>query len=124
MSLLEKDLSILNDSVPEIHLCLPDMKSEIVRVQRECSERGLLQTAKWLAEINYTLRDVSGSGSTSTSSGGDGGDSDSYIMAKSYFDLKEYDRAAFFTSDLTSHKAEIVSSIIILSFYLNLQPCC
>ena len=48
------DVSMLNlDDVPEINLDLVAMKAEISRVQTECCRRGLNQTTKWLAEINF-----------------------------------------------------------------------
>ena len=35
-----------------------------------------------------------------------GEDKDAFCLAKSYFHLKEYDRAAFFSKPLTSHKGK------------------
>ena len=50
------DISMLNlDDVPEINLDLVAMKAEICRVQTECCRRGLNQTSKWLAEINFAM---------------------------------------------------------------------
>ena len=56
---MDTSVSINDDSInEEIKLDLPSIKTEICRVQSECSRRGLLQTSKWLAEINYSIRTV------------------------------------------------------------------
>lgn len=104
------DLSETLEEVPEIHLDLPAIKKDISRVFKETSERGLLQTSKWLAEISHAIRldncnistEMQESESEVRSSlPPPGPDLDTFNLAKSYFDLKEYDRAAFFTKSLT-----------------------
>jgi len=103
---MEKDTSgLLNDSVPEIQLDISAIKSELLRVLGESSQRGLLQTSKWLAEINYALRNVSCSDKVNVDRGPDW---DTLSLAKTYFDLKEYDRAAFFAAELTTHRGRFM----------------
>ena len=98
------DVSMLNlDEAPEIQLDLVAMKTEICRVQAECCRRGLNQTSKWLAEINFAMRTTSlPPDQVPGPELGPGPDLDTYNLAKSYFDLKEYDRAAYFTRDMSS----------------------
>lgn len=103
---MDKDTSgLLNDSVPEILLDIPAIKSELLRVLGACSQRGLLQTSKWLAEINYALRTVTCNDEVSVDRGPDW---DTFSLAKTYFDLKEYDRAAFFAQDLTTPRGRFM----------------
>lgn len=61
------------------------------------------QSSKWLAEISYSLRDTPLlEGAAPQPELLPGPDLDTFTMAKAYFDLKEYDRAAFFARTLTS----------------------
>jgi len=97
------DVSMLNlDEIPEIQLDLVTIKTEICRVQAECCRRGLNQTSKWLAEINFALRETALPADQNQQELGPGPDLDTYNLAKSYFDLKEYDRAAYFSRNMTS----------------------
>ena len=98
------DVSMLNlDDVPEISLDLGDMKAEISRVQTECCRRGLNQTTKWLAEINFAMKTTPlPADQVPAEELSPGPDLDTYNLAKSYFDLKEYDRAAYFTRNKNS----------------------
>ena len=98
------DIGMLNlDDVPEITLDLVAIKAEICRVQTECCRRGLNQTSKWLAEINFAMKTTSlPADQIPPAELSPGPDLDTYNLAKSYFDLKEYDRAAFFTRDMKS----------------------
>lgn len=72
---------------------------------KECTDRGLIQTAKWLAELNYALKDHK---ITETLEPYEDGivveDKESYLLAKTYFDCQEYDRAAHFLENCTSPK--------------------
>ena len=67
----------------------------------------LPQTSKWLAEMNYALRDTplpeAPENPTEPPEIPPGPDLDTFTLAKSYFDLKEFDRAAFFARKLTSN---------------------
>jgi len=91
----------------EITLDLPAMKAELTRVQAKCAIRGLAQTSKWLAEMNYALRDTplppAPENPPEPPEIPPGPDLDTFTLAKSYFDLKEFDRAAFFARKLTSN---------------------
>lgn len=86
----------------------------------ECNKRGLIYSAKWLAELKHGL-DSSTSNFTSTvttaskstitpvddtyiaksfdiyTKGVAESERDDYDLAKTYFDVREYDRAAYFT---------------------------
>lgn len=73
----------------------------------ECTARGLHQTVKWLAELNHgldtrALLPPSPSSSQPNVTGIAANEIDAYYLAKSYFDCREYDRAAFFTQSCTS----------------------
>jgi len=90
----------------EIILDLPSMKSNITRVVKETRIRGLLNTTKWLAEINHAIRLKNTeekefkNPEPSKEEIYNSEEEDAFMLAKSYFDLKEYDRAAFFSKSL------------------------
>ena len=58
----DSTISTADDSMPGspevgvIPLDLQTIKHEITQKCRECQQRGLLHTFKWLAEIQYALR--------------------------------------------------------------------
>ncbi|CAD6998419.1 cell division cycle protein 23 homolog [Ceratitis capitata] len=97
---------------------LPEVKRELRRGFIECQKRGLIQSAKWLAEMSQGLSDidceVAGSNSCNQHMTYDGGEAclflegiavaeyDNYFLAKSYFDVREYDRAAYFVRNCES----------------------
>ncbi|XP_011875429.1 PREDICTED: cell division cycle protein 23 homolog [Vollenhovia emeryi] len=86
---------------------LKEVKSDLLHAIRECSQRGLLHTTKWLAELNYSLKNVEVDAHDLTAdlkAPEIGEAEDVYTLAKTYFDLKEYDRAAHFTKDCISPK--------------------
>ncbi|XP_011640868.1 cell division cycle protein 23 homolog [Pogonomyrmex barbatus] len=86
---------------------LKEVKSDLLRAIHECSQRGLLHTTKWLAELNYSLKNVEIDTHDLTADvkvPEIGEAEDVYMLAKTYFDLKEYDRAAYFTMDCTNPK--------------------
>ncbi|XP_067007530.2 cell division cycle protein 23 homolog isoform X3 [Anabrus simplex] len=78
---------------------LKKIKVELHIAIRECSQRGLMNSTKWLSELNYSLQDVKISPSeiVQTTCKEEPDETDAYLLAKSYFDLKEYDRCAYFT---------------------------
>lgn len=110
MSLVDKS------KVAVIALDLESIKRELLVKSRECQERGLTQSFKWLAEIRHSLKDVKVTGGSSSSlpvvtvggSDDDDDDVDTYDMAKSYFDLKEYDRCNYFTSECGSARGKFL----------------
>jgi len=99
---LSKSSSLEGEGL-DIALDLPAIRAELAAVQARCAARGLLQSSKWLAEISYSLRDTPlPEGAAPQPELQPGPDLDTFTLAKSYFDLKEYDRAAFFARGLTS----------------------
>ncbi|XP_055920521.1 cell division cycle protein 23 homolog [Eupeodes corollae] len=87
-----------------LSVSLQEVKNDLCKAIVECNKRGLLQSVKWLAEMNHglsyveTTRDFHESVSSDLSKA----DYDNYYLGKSYFDLREYDRAAYFTRDCES----------------------
>jgi len=98
----ESSWEIQASRIPVINLDLEGIKRELLIKSRECQERGLTQSFKWLAEILHALKGVKLSEASRPSialSEDDFEDVETYLMSKSYFDLKEYDRCNFFTAD-------------------------
>ncbi|XP_045605191.1 cell division cycle protein 23 homolog isoform X2 [Procambarus clarkii] len=82
-----------------------EVKKDLVVAREQCYQRGLLQTTKWLSELLVCVRDVQlDEQLPSLPSLYDllGDELDHYHLAKSYFDLKEYDRCAYFTEHCTT----------------------
>ena len=88
---------------------LAKIKNDCISSYLQCSKRGLLQSAKWAAELSYSIDNLSSSDTqeppTCPQSQEFALDSDRYMLAKSYFDLKEYDRASHFVSGCNSPEA-------------------
>lgn len=86
------------------NLQLPEVKRDLYTAIIECNKRCLTRTAKWLAEMNYGLGDIAVPENVhqDVSSGIAEKEYDDYYLAKSYFDLREYDRAAYFTRNCES----------------------
>lgn len=90
------------------------MKYEFLCAIRSCQSRGLLQTVKWLAEQAAALKCDSEkpdndenrryviTGDVDAEDNRTRSQLDNFTVAKSYFDLGEYDRAAHFLADDTS----------------------
>lgn len=88
---------------------LKEVKSDLLYAINECSQRGLLHTTKWLAELNYSLKNIKLDAHDLTANISETcQEEDTYTLAKTYFDLKEYDRAAYFTKDCTSPKVRFL----------------
>lgn len=71
----------------------------------ECQKRGLMQSTKFLAELNHGLPDVEvkiDHEKNSPYSGIVPKELDNYLLARSYVDCREYERAAHFTQNCTS----------------------
>ncbi|XP_004930901.1 cell division cycle protein 23 homolog isoform X2 [Bombyx mandarina] len=91
----------------DIQIDLTQVRIDILQGIRECNSRGLVQTTKWLAELNYALRDhkiTSEEPSESLNEDITPEEKDAYTLAKCYFDCQEYDRAAHFLENCTSSK--------------------
>lgn len=91
------------DNKGQIDLDLPELKAEILAKIYQCQQRGLTHSFKWLSEILYSLRKH---GTPANPTVSVEHDMEVYFLAKSYFDLKEYDRCAFFTG--TDHQFPIL----------------
>jgi len=123
---------------------LAEVKLDLMRASRDCRDRGLAHSAKWAAELNYCLKtpktreldiamihvppSVDGSVSGNPSSAHlcissslyfeSAEEYDNYLMAKSFFDLKEFDRAAHFTENCSS---DLVVFLHLYSKYLSAE---
>lgn len=107
----------MNDSA--IKFDLKEIKSDLVRSILECSQRGLLNTTKWLAELNHSLKNVEQDVNDTIADVNileTNEDDDTYLLAKSYFDLKEYDRAAYFLEKCKTSKTKF---LYFYSLYLS-----
>ncbi|XP_068742918.1 cell division cycle protein 23 homolog [Montipora capricornis] len=89
-------------------VCLPEIKRDLLFAVKECSERGLLHSAKWSSELAFSIPSFTSSvylPKTDYSDEQFVKDFDKYTLGKTFFDLKEFDRAAFFLEGCTSQKA-------------------
>lgn len=109
----------MEDSITKFDL--KEIKSDLRKAIKECSDRGLKHTRKWLGELNFSLKgvklvthdetvDVSFIDPTEEE------EEDDYTLSKGYFDVKEYDRAAYFTSNCKMPKARFLH---LFSRYLS-----
>ncbi|XP_063236265.1 cell division cycle protein 23 homolog [Bacillus rossius redtenbacheri] len=90
---------------------LKDVKVDIKRAIFECSQRGLYHSTKWLAELNYSLSSVElepADIARCQQPLETDNEADSYSLAQSYFNLKEYDRCAYFTESCVSQRARFL----------------
>uniref|UniRef100_A0A182NUJ0 Cyclosome subunit 8 n=1 Tax=Anopheles dirus TaxID=7168 RepID=A0A182NUJ0_9DIPT len=87
---------------------LQEVKQNILIGIAECEKRCLLQCTKWLVELNHGLSEttVDRTGNAAFehmhSDGIDDAEYDNYLLAKSYFHVREYDRSAYFTRNCSS----------------------
>lgn len=91
----------------DIPIDINQVRIDILQGIRECTDRGLTQTAKWLAELNFSLKDHKITSEHPPSPQDDGislEDKEAYTLAKTYFDCQEYDRAAHFLENCLSSK--------------------
>lgn len=91
----------------DIQIDLNQVRIDILHGIRECSDRGLIQTTKWLAELNFSLKDHKIAYEEPPPTYDDGilpEEKECYTLAKSYFDCQEYDRATHFIENCTSPK--------------------
>lgn len=91
-------------------ISLRDVKRDIYSGIVECTSRGLVHSAKWLAEINQGL-DMGGkpiqpeltlAELNPPVAGISPSEYDAYYLSKSFFDCREYDRCAYFTESCES----------------------
>lgn len=83
---------------------LQEVKNDLCLAIIECSKRGLMHTVKWLAEMSHGLSYVEPTKDfhEAISSDLSKEDYDNYYLSKSYFDVREFDRAAYFTRNCES----------------------
>ncbi|KAG9490592.1 cell division cycle protein 23 homolog isoform X3 [Eleutherodactylus coqui] len=86
---------------------LREIKKQLLSISWLCRERGLMHSVKWASELAFSLESIplSELPSAPALTEEDAEDLDAYTLAKSYFDLKEYDRAAYFLRGCKSQKA-------------------
>ncbi|XP_045766886.1 cell division cycle protein 23 homolog [Maniola jurtina] len=91
----------------DIQIDLNQVRIDVLNGIRECNDRGLIQTAKWLAELNFALKDHK-INQTEPPKPLEHDiipeEREAYTLAKSFFDCQEYDRAAHFIENCTSPK--------------------
>lgn len=97
-------------------LNVKQIKRDLVIGIHECRQRGLHNSAKWLAEMNFAISQVTLRPEEYPNLHEE--NSESFLLAKSYFDLKEYDRAAFYTESCTDPKSKFLH---IYSKFLSIE---
>ncbi|KAJ8867622.1 hypothetical protein PR048_031425 [Dryococelus australis] len=99
---------------------LRDVKMDLKRAIYECSQRGLYHSTK-LAELNHSLSSVELEPSDIAKCQQPleiDDEADTYLLAQSYFNLKEYDRCAYFTENCKSPRAKFLNRY---SRYLSIE---
>ncbi|XP_072379805.1 cell division cycle protein 23 homolog [Diabrotica undecimpunctata] len=95
------------------------MKIDLVKAIHACSQRGLSHAVKWLSEINFSLKHIQLSKEDTAAISDDLDEEiDAYLVAKSYFDLKEYDRCSYFVKDCVKPKSRF---LYFYSKYLSIE---
>lgn len=108
---------MINEDLYNIRL--EEVKKDVYYGIKECNKRGLIQTAKWLAELNHGLNHVEVNYEeceTEIDSGIYNNEYDDYCLAKTYFDCREYDRAAYFTKNCES---KVPKFLFLYSTYMS-----
>ncbi|KAL3282545.1 hypothetical protein HHI36_005725 [Cryptolaemus montrouzieri] len=97
---------------------LRSIKKDILRGIHDCSQRGLYHSVKWLSELNFSLSHVKLSHQFIPESEEFEDEQEEYLLAKSYFDIKEYDRCAYFVKSCTTPKPRF---LYFYSQYLSIE---
>ncbi|MGH0130234.1 UNVERIFIED_CONTAM: hypothetical protein FKN15_066949 [Acipenser sinensis] len=86
---------------------LVEIKKQLTVIIALCRERGLMHSVKWASELAFALDPLPMKELPAPPpfTEEDAQDLDAYSLAKSFFDLKEYDRAAYFLRGCRSQKA-------------------
>uniref|UniRef100_A0ABI7Z3V5 Cdc23 domain-containing protein n=1 Tax=Felis catus TaxID=9685 RepID=A0ABI7Z3V5_FELCA len=86
---------------------LREIKKQLLLIAGLTRERGLLHSSKWSAELAFSLPalPLAELQPPPPITEEDAQDMDAYTLAKAYFDVKEYDRAAHFLHGCNSKKA-------------------
>lgn len=106
------------DNSSEIKIDFTIMKQDLLEGINKCSQRGLYQTVKWLSEMSFALKNVEFTNINSPFFEDCNTELEEFLIAKSYFDIKEYDRAAHFVKDCTSPKPKF---LYYYSRYLSIE---
>ncbi|XP_028154746.1 cell division cycle protein 23 homolog [Diabrotica virgifera virgifera] len=103
----------------DIRLDFNSMKIDLVKAIHACAQRGLYHSVKWLSEINFSLKHIQLSKEDTVDISDDLDEEvDAYLLAKSYFDLKEYDRCSHFVKDCMKPKSRF---LYFYSKYLSIE---
>lgn len=95
------------NSRSDIQIDINQVRIDILKGIKESRDRGLTQTTRWLSELNFALKDQKIVYKEPLEEYDDGispDEKDAYMLAISYFDNIEYDRAAHFLENTTSPK--------------------
>ncbi|KAL4712786.1 hypothetical protein ACJJTC_011856 [Scirpophaga incertulas] len=91
----------------DLHIDITQVRIDIRNGIRECNDRGLTQSAKWLAELNFALKDNKIPQENPRDPYSDEiiiEEREAYTLAKCYFDCQEFDRAAHYLENCCSAK--------------------
>ncbi|KAJ8956878.1 hypothetical protein NQ318_014295 [Aromia moschata] len=107
------------DIISDIKLDFKVVKHDLLKGIYECSQRGLSQTVKWLSEMNYALKHIKLFSEEMPQIKDDcENELEEFLIAKSYFDVKEYDRCAHFVKNCTKQKPRF---LYFYSRYLSIE---
>ncbi|KAK9737653.1 Anaphase promoting complex subunit 8 / Cdc23 [Popillia japonica] len=106
------------DTSSEDKLDLQLLKVDLTEGIRACSERGLYHCTKWLAELNFAISHIKLAEEQSKFTETYDNEYDAYCIAKSYFDVKEYDRCAHYTKNCENPKPRFLH---LYSRYLSIE---
>ena len=107
------------NTVDETNFDLGAVKRDLLDGIYECSQRGLHHTVKWLSELNFSIGHVKANPVRERPHDAtDEEELDVYLVGKSYFDVKEYDRCAFYLRKCVSAK---VRFLYLYSRYLSIE---
>lgn len=106
------------DTSEEKKIDLGSIKTDLIDGIRECSARGLYHCTKWLAELNFSIAHVKLPENHCEFSENYDSEFDVYCVAKSYFDVKEYDRSAHYTRNCSNNKTRFLH---LYSTYLSIE---
>lgn len=91
---------------------LATVKLDLLKANNECSQRGLVHSATWASELCFALSHVEVDPFVEpllmVKDSAQSKEWDRYLLARNYFSLQEYDRAAYFTENCTSPKAKFL----------------
>ncbi|GAB6022910.1 Anaphase-promoting complex subunit 23, variant 2 [Chamberlinius hualienensis] len=95
--------------IPKWDLSL--IKLDLLHISRECTHRGLEFSGKWADELKFSLSHIEVNSIDALKLDESPEfikELDKYDLAKRYFNLREYDRAAYFTERSTSNRNKFI----------------